>query len=99
MFQNLPLPAAQDVLDSSSGVTPCIVVKKDGVLYHLLPSFSPERWTTVVLQDCVVVGSDYRLVQYYLINVIRLNEQLNFTFRSYCVGRTFFGRVEPGYVH
>ena len=33
MFQNLPLPAAQEVRDSSS-VTPCIVMKNDGVLYQ-----------------------------------------------------------------
>ena len=33
MFQNLPLPAAQEVHDSSSDVTTCIVMKNDGVLY------------------------------------------------------------------
>ena len=33
MFQNLPLPAAQEVRDSS-GVTPCTVMKNVGVLYH-----------------------------------------------------------------
>ena len=31
MFQNLPLPATQEVRDSSS-VTPCIVMKNVGVL-------------------------------------------------------------------
>ena len=31
MFQNLPLPGAQEVRDSS-GVTTCIVMKNDGVL-------------------------------------------------------------------
>ena len=41
MFQNLPLPAAQEVHDSSS-VTPCIVMKNDGVLYHQVSSFPPE---------------------------------------------------------
>ena len=34
MFQNLPLSAAQEVRDSSSGITPCIVLKNVGVLYH-----------------------------------------------------------------
>ena len=34
MFQNLPLPAEQEIRDNSSGVTPCIVIKNDGVLYH-----------------------------------------------------------------
>ena len=33
MFQNLPLPAAEKVRDSSSGVTPCTVMKNEGVLY------------------------------------------------------------------
>ena len=33
MFQYLPLPATQEVRDSS-GVTPCIVMKTDGALYH-----------------------------------------------------------------
>ena len=42
MFQNLPLPSAQEVRDSSSDVTPCIVMKNDGVLYHQMSSFSPE---------------------------------------------------------
>ena len=34
MFQNLPLQVAQDFRDRSSGVTLCIVVKNDDVLYH-----------------------------------------------------------------
>ena len=42
MFQNLPLPAAQEVRDSSSGVTPCIVMINDRLLYHQVSSFSPE---------------------------------------------------------
>ena len=33
--------ASADVRDSS-GVTPCIVMKNDGVLYHQESSFSPE---------------------------------------------------------
>ena len=39
MFQNSPLPAAQEVRDSSCGVTPCIVMKNDRVLYHQVHSF------------------------------------------------------------
>ena len=39
MLQNLPLPAAQEDRDCSSGVTPCIVMKNDGVLYHQVSSF------------------------------------------------------------
>ena len=50
MFQNLALPAAQEVRDSSS-VTPCIVMKNDGVLYHQVLAFSPERWMKVLLKE------------------------------------------------
>ena len=51
MFQNLPLQAAQNVRDSSSGVTPSIIMENDGVLYHQVSSSSPERWTKVGLQE------------------------------------------------
>ena len=37
-----PNPAVQEVRGSSSDVTPCIVMKNDGVLYHQVSSFSPE---------------------------------------------------------
>ena len=60
MFQNFPLPAAQEVCDSSS-VTPFIVMKNDGVLYHQASSFSPEHWMKVFLPECAVVGSVYHL--------------------------------------
>ena len=40
MFQNLPMPAVQEVCDSSSGVNPCIVMKSDSVLYHQVSPFS-----------------------------------------------------------
>ena len=42
MFQNIPLPVAQEVRDSS-GVTPCIVMKNDGVLYHQVLHTFPEN--------------------------------------------------------
>ncbi|KAJ4428183.1 hypothetical protein ANN_24198, partial [Periplaneta americana] len=35
----------------SSGVTPCIIMKNDGILYHQMASFSPEGWTKVVVQE------------------------------------------------
>ena len=60
-LQNPPLLAAQEARDSSSGVTPCIVMKNDRVLYHQVSSFSPERWTKVVLQERAVVCSVYSL--------------------------------------
>ena len=43
MFQNLPFPVAQEVRDSSSGVTPCIVMKNDGVLHHQVLHAIPEN--------------------------------------------------------
>ena len=61
MFQNLPLPAGQEVRDSSSGVTACIVMKNDEILYHLVSSFSPDRWMKVILQERAAIGSVYRL--------------------------------------
>ena len=42
MFRNLPLPAAQEVRDSSSDATHCIVMKNDGVLYYQVSTFPPE---------------------------------------------------------
>ena len=51
MFQNLTLPATQEVRDSSS-VTPCIVMKNDGVLYHQVSSFSAESmWSRSLRQS------------------------------------------------
>ena len=71
MFQNLPFPAALEFRVNSNGVTPCIVMNNDWVLYDEVSSFSPESWTKVVLQECAVEDSVYRLpyrysaVQYY----------------------------------
>ena len=42
MFQNLPLLATEEVRERRSGVTPCIVMKNDGAMYHQMSSFSPE---------------------------------------------------------
>ena len=41
MIQNLPFPAAQEVLVNSNVVTPCVVKKTDVVLYYQV-SFSPQ---------------------------------------------------------
>ena len=51
MFQNLPLPVAHKVPDSSSGAISCIAIKNDGVLYHEVTSFSSECWTMLELQE------------------------------------------------
>ena len=77
MFQNLPLPGAQEIRESGSGVIPCIVTKNDG---FCTTKFSSERWSTVVPQERAVLASVYRLpwkcsvVQYYPIIVIRHDE-------------------------
>ena len=98
MFQNIPLPAAHEVSDSSSGVTPCIVMKSGVVLYHEVSSFSAEHWTKVKLQECVVVGSVYHLpwryslVEYYAINVIRHTKH---HLHSLLCRAHFFGGGEP----
>ena len=47
LFQNLPLPREQEIRDSSSGgVTPCLVMKNDRVLYHA--SRSPWKESSVL---------------------------------------------------
>ena len=51
MFQNLSLPATQEVRDSRSGVTPPIVMMNDAVLYHQVSSFSPESMRLRSLQS------------------------------------------------
>ena len=43
MFRNLPSPVAQEVRDSS-GVTSCIVMKNDVVLYHQVLHAVPENF-------------------------------------------------------
>ena len=37
-----PIASGARDLCNSSGVTPCIIMKNDGVLYHQVSSFSPE---------------------------------------------------------
>ena len=65
---------------AAGGVTPCIFMNNDEVLYHQVLSFSPECWKKVVLQVHTVVGSIYHMpwkycvVQYYPIGVIHRNE-------------------------
>ena len=57
MFQNLPLPAAQEVRNSS-GVTLCIVMKNIGFVYHQVLSFSPESNLTDIIEICQHVTVD-----------------------------------------
>ena len=62
LFQNLPLSEAQKVRDSSSGVTPCIVVKKCLLAVHRRSASNREArsWTVLfstwgrpVRQPCI----------------------------------------------
>ena len=100
IFQNIPLPAAQDVRDSSSGITPCIVMKNDGVLNHQVSSFSPEQRTKVVLQECAVIAFTVWLgrTAWCSINPTLSYATMNLTFTVHCAGSTFFGR-EQGCFH
>jgi hypothetical protein len=42
MFQYLPSPATKEILDSVSSMSPCIVMKDDGVRCQQMSSLSPE---------------------------------------------------------
>ena len=88
MFQNLPLPAGQEVHDSISSVTLCIVMKNDGVLYHEVSLFSPERWMKVVLQEHAVEGSLGGRAWCSIIPSMSY-ATMNITFTAHCVGCTF----------
>ena len=81
MFQNLPLPAAQEVRDSSD-VPFCIVMKNDGVLYHQVSSFSPEHWTKVVVQERAAVGIVYCLPWRYRVVATMSYATMNTTFTT-----------------
>ena len=43
------IAAVKEVREYSSGVTPCIVMKNNGILYYQVSSFSLERWTIIFL--------------------------------------------------
>ena len=90
LFLNLPLPTAQEVYDNSSGVSPCIVMKNDGVLYHQMSLFSLELWTRVVLQERAVVGSVYCVPWRFSITPSLSYATLKITFTAQCVGRTIW---------
>ena len=102
MFQNLLLSTAQEIHDSNRGLTPCIVMKDDEVMYHQVSSFSPELWAKVMLRGCAVVSSvcrqpwRYSVVHYY---PSMSYATMNITFTAHCVGRTFFARGEPECFH
>ena len=102
MFQILPLPAAQEVRDGSSGMTLCIVMKNDGVLYHQVSSFSPECWAKVVLQKRSVVGS-FTVCFGGTVWWSRIPSMsyatMNIAHTAHCIGYTFFARGEPGCFH
>jgi hypothetical protein len=66
-MQYLPSPAAKEILDSISSMSPCIVVKDDGVRCQHVSSLSPECWTKKITQEIAVVGSVYCLLLRYMI--------------------------------
>jgi hypothetical protein len=54
MLQYLPLPAAKEILDSVSSMSPCIVMKDDRVRCQQVSSLSPECWTKMITQEIAV---------------------------------------------
>ena len=69
MFHNLPLPVAQEVRDSS-GVTPSIIMKNDGVQYHQVSQHASHslwkrscvlqhRVTSILIQELIFKGRGY----------------------------------------
>jgi hypothetical protein len=66
---------AKEILDIVSSMSPCIVMKDDGVRCQQVSSLSPECWTKMIAQEIAVVGSVYCLslrysvVQYRSINI------------------------------
>ena len=101
MFQNLQLPAAQEVRESNNGMAPCIVMKNYEVLYYQVSLFSPERWKKVVLQERAVTAFTVCLESTAWCNITPSMSYatMNITFTAYYVGRVFFERGEQGCFH
>ena len=96
IFQNLLLPALQEVCDNSNSVTPFIVMKNDGVLH---PSAVIFFW---VLDEGGAAGIVYLLPWRYSVVHITpslLYATMNITFTAHCLGHTFFGQGELGCFH
>ena len=88
-----------EVRNRSSCVTPCIVTKNDGVRYHHVSSFSPERWTKCGGSRRQRLPSDLEVQHVALLPPSVSYATMNVTFTAHSVGRTFFGRGEPGCFH
>ena len=94
-----PIANGASVYDNSSGVSPCIVMKNDGVLYHQMSMFSLELWTKVVLQERAVVGSVYRVPWRFSITpLIFIRHTENHLHGTMCRAH-YLGRGEPGLFH
>ena len=98
MIQNLPLPAAQEFCNSSSGVTPCIVMKNNGVLYHQVSSLDEDGVAgTRISRQSLPSALE---VQHGVVLPPSISyATMKITFTAYYVGHTFFGRGEPGCFH
>jgi len=85
---------------STLGTPYTIQTHDDGFCCQQVLSLSPECWTKMIMEEIAVVGSVYSLslrdsvVQYHSINAT-----MNIAFTLLCVGRTVFGRGEPGCFH
>ena len=94
-----PIGSDEEILDSSSGVTPCIVVKNVGVLYHKVSSFSPECWTKVVCRyvQRLPPALEVQRAHCYPISVVRHNEHhLHSTFTLDEENHSFYWRFKYG---
>jgi hypothetical protein len=80
LHQTTQIIILHEILDSVSSMSPCIVMKDDGVHCQQVSSLFPECWTKMITQEIAVVGSVYSLllrysvVQYHSISVICHNE-------------------------
>jgi hypothetical protein len=48
MFQYLPLPTMEENLDSARNMSPCIVMKDDGICCQQVSSLCPECWMKMI---------------------------------------------------
>ena len=110
IFQNLLLPAAQEFRDSSSDMTPCIVMKNDGFcttkFHHFLVSAgrmwcseSGLRWCCRKAGTCSSRHGLLGGTAWCSITSSMSYATMNITFTALCVGSTFCGREEPGCFH
>jgi hypothetical protein len=58
LFRYLPSPAVKEICDNVGSMSPCIVMKDDGIRCQQVLSLSPECWTKIT-EEIAVVGIVY----------------------------------------